>query len=201
MSVEDQQRRTSQIVAAYVRKNPTPTDQIGSLIASVHSTLSGLGNEIVEEPARVPMVSVRHSVHPDSIICIDCGFKGQMIKRHLQLRHGLSVAEYKTRWKLPSDYPTTAANYSEHRSQLAKSIGFGRGPAEREALRAAAAASVTEKPTRRRSASKATRTRTTATKAGPKASGKKATAKKTSARSRKPSSKTASKAASEGATA
>jgi len=201
MSVEDQQRRTSQIVAAYVRKNPTPTDQIGSLIASVHSTLSGLGNEVVEEPARVPMVSVRRSVHPDYILCIECGFKGQMIKRHLQLRHGLSVAEYKTRWKLPSDYSLTAANYSEHRSQLAKSIGFGRGPAEREALHAAAAASVTEKPKRRRSASKATRTRTTATKAGPKGSGKKATAKKTSARSRKPSSKAASKAATEGATA
>ena len=195
MSVEDQQRRTSQIVAAYVRKNPTPTDQIGSLIASVHSTLSGLGNEVVEEPARVPMVSVRRSVHPDYILCIECGFKGQMIKRHLQLRHGLSVAEYKTRWKLPSDYSLTAANYSEHRSQLAKSIGFGRGPAEREALHAAAAASVTEKPVRRRAASKATPTRTSAKKASPKGSAKKATANKASARSSKPSSKRASKAA------
>ena len=172
MSVEDQQRRTSQIVAAYVRKNPTPTDQIGSLIASVHSTLSGLGNEVVEEPARIPMVSVRRSVHPDYILCIECGFKGQMIKRHLQLRHGLSVAEYKTRWKLPSDYSLTAANYSEHRSQLAKSIGFGRGPAEREALHAAAA-SATEKPVRRRSPSKTATTRPSAKKASSKGSAKK----------------------------
>jgi predicted transcriptional regulator len=196
MSVEDQQRRTSQIVAAYVRKNPIPTDQIGTLIASVHSTLSGLGNEIVEEPLRVPMVSVRRSVHADYIICIECGYKGQMIKRHLQLRHGLSVAEYKTRWKLPSDYSMTAANYSEHRSQLAKSIGFGRGPAEREALHAAAAASATEKPTRRRSASKTTATRTTAEKATLKGSAKKA------GRSRK-HSKATSKAATapDGATA
>src|SRR3981081_3131429 len=166
MSVEDQQRRTSQIVAAYVRKNPIPPDQIGSLIASVHSALSGLGNEIVEEPDRVPMVSVRRSVHADYIICIECGYKGQMIKRHLPLLHGLSVAEYKTRWKLPSDYSLTAANYSEHRSQLAKSIGFGRGPAEREALHAAASA--TEKPVRRRSPTKTTATRTSAKKASPK---------------------------------
>jgi len=194
MSVEDQQRRTSQIVAAYVRKNPIPTDQIGSLIASVHSTLSGLGNEIVEEPPRVPMVSVRRSVHADYIICIECGYKGLMIKRHLQLRHGLSIAQYKTRWKLPSDYSTTAPNYSEQRSELAKKIGLGRGPARPEA-------SGTEKPTRRRSASKTTRTRTTATKASPKVSANKATAKKTRARSRKPSSKAASKAATEGATA
>src|ERR1700681_1235742 len=120
MSVEDQQRRTSQIVAAYVRKNLIPTDQIGSLIASVHSTLSGLGNEVVEEPPRVPAVSVRRSVHADYIICIECGYKGKMLKRHLQSRHGLSVTQYRSRWKLSSDYPTTSANYSEQRSQLAK---------------------------------------------------------------------------------
>src|SRR4029077_4718374 len=87
-------------------KNLIPTDQIGSLIASIHSTLSGLGNEIVEELPRVPAVSIRRSVRAASIICIECGFKGQMIKRHLQLRHGLSIAQYKTRWKLPSDYST-----------------------------------------------------------------------------------------------
>ena len=172
MNVEDQQRRTSQIVAAYVRKNLIPTDQIGSLIASVHSTLSGLGNEIVEEPPRVPAVSIRRSVHADYVICIECGFKGQMIKRHLQLRHGLSIAQYKTRWKLPSDYSTTAPNYSEHRSQLAKIIGLGRGRAQPEALHGATTASATEKPTRRRSASKNT-------------SAKKASAKKVNSRSRK----------------
>src|SRR3979409_399688 len=176
----DTQRRTSQIVAAYVRKNLIPTEQIGSLIASVHSTLSGLGNEVVEEPPRVPAVSVRRSVHADYIICIECGYKGQMIKRHLLLRHGLSVAQYKTRWKLPSDYSTTALSYSEHRSQLAKTIGLGRGRAQPQALRAAAKASTPEKSTRRRAASKTTRTRTTATKASPKSSVKKA-----SGRSRK----------------
>jgi hypothetical protein len=90
-----------------------------------------------------------------------------MLKKHLQSRHGLSVVQYKLRWNLSSDYPMTAANYSEHRSQLAKSIGFGRGPAEREALHAAAA-SATEKPVRRRAASKTTATRTSAKKASPK---------------------------------
>ena len=173
MNVEDQQRRTSQIVAAYVRKNLISTDQIAGLINSVHSTLSGLGNEVIEEPPRVPAVSIRRSVHADYIICIECGYKGKMLKRHLQSRHGLSVAQYKTRWKLPSDYSTTAANYSEHRSQLAKQIGLGRGPAQPAA---ATTASATEKPVRRRSASKTTRTRTTTTKASP---------KKASGRSRK----------------
>src|ERR1700720_2933896 len=127
--IVENQRLTSQIVAAYVRKNLIPTDQIAGLIASVHSTLSGLGNEVVEEPPRVPAVTVRRSARPDYIICIDCGYQGKMLKRHLQSKHGLSVAQYRVRWKLPSDYPTTAANYSEQRSQFAKKIGLGRKPA------------------------------------------------------------------------
>jgi predicted transcriptional regulator len=194
MNVEDQQRRTSQIVAAYVRKNLIPTDQIAGLINSVHSTLSGLGNEVIEEPPRVPAVSIRRSVHADYIICIDCGYKGKMLKRHLQSRHGLSVAQYKTRWKLPSDYSTAAANYSEQRSELAKQIGLGRGRAEPAA---ATTASAPEKPARR-SASKTTRKRTTMTKATPKGSAKKASGR---TRSRKPSAQAASKAATDAATA
>src|ERR1700692_3701822 len=130
MIVENQQHLTSQIVAAYVRKNLIPTDQIAGLINSVHLTLSGLGNEVVEEPPRVPAVSVRRAVHADYLICIECGYKGKMLKRHLQSRHGLSVAQYRSRWKLSSDYRTTAANYSERRSRLAKSIGLGPGPAQ-----------------------------------------------------------------------
>src|ERR1700731_1150975 len=142
--IVDNQRRTSQIVAAYVRKNLIPTDQIAGLINSVHSTLSGLGNEVVEEPPRVPAVSVRRSVRPDHIICIDCGYKGKMLMRHLQSRHGLSVTQYKLRWKLSSDYPMTAPNYSERRSQFAKKIGLGRTPAQP----APAPAPATEKPPR-----------------------------------------------------
>jgi predicted transcriptional regulator len=197
--IVENQRRTTQIVAAYVRKNLIQTDQIAGLINSVHSTLSGLGKEVVEEPPRVPAVSVRRSVHADYIICIECGYKGKMLKRHLQSRHGLSVAQYKTRWKLPSDYSTTAANYSEQRSQLAKTIGLGRGPSQRAATAAAATPKTTpEKPARRRSASKATTTRTSiketsAKKASPRTSAKKAG---NLSRSRKPSSRAMSKAAS-----
>jgi predicted transcriptional regulator len=208
--IVDTQRRTSQIVAAYVRKNLVSTDQIGGLINSVHSTLSGLGNAVVEEPPHVPAVSVRRSVRPDHIICMDCGYKGKMLKRHLQSRHGLSVVQYKTRWKLSSDYPMTAPNYSEQRAQFAKKIGLGRTPTQSAALPATAPATTTEKPARR-SAGKATRSRTSAKKAGSRTSAKKVSPKtnaknatlRTSAkkasnrpRSRKTSSRAANKAAS-----
>jgi predicted transcriptional regulator len=214
MNVENQ-RRTTQIVAAYVRRNPIPTDQIGGLITSVHSTLSGLGSEVVEEPPRIPAVSIRRSVRPDHIICIECGYKGKMIKRHLQSKHGLSAAQYRVRWKLPSDYSTTAADYSERRSQLAKSLGLGRGRAQSAKRSATARVPETtpEKPARGRSAGKAARTRTSAKKASPKkansttraskairtrTSAKKASPKKATSRSRPrtPSFRATSKAAS-----
>src|SRR3954453_14360686 len=150
--IADDQRRTTHIVAAYGRKNLITTDQIAGLINSVHSTLSGLGDEVVEEPAHLPAVTVRRSVRPDYIICIDCGYKGKMLKPHLQSKHGLSVSQYRTRWKLPSDYPTTAANYSERRSELAKGFGLGRRPAT---IRAAAPETKPEKPTCGRSGGKA----------------------------------------------
>ena len=214
--IAENQLRTTQIVAAYVRKNLVSTDQIAGLINSVHLTLAGLGNKVVEEPPRVPAVSIRRSVHADYIICLECGYKGKMLKRHLQSGHGLSVSEYRSRWKLSSDYPMTAANYSERRSQLAKSIGLGRRPGQSAAIPAAAPAPETtpEKPARRRAANKAAKTRTSAKKASPKKAGPKtgvkkaspkASAKKASngSRSRKPSSRAASKATSapEGATA
>ena len=194
MNVENQ-RHTTQIVAAYVRKNLIPTDQIAGLINSVHSTLSGLGNDVVKEPPRVPAVPVRRSVHADYIVCIECGFKGKMLKGHLQSRHGLSVAEYRIRWKLPFGYPTTAANYSERRSQFAKNIGLGRGPSQSAAIPAAAPApeAKPEKPARRRAASKSAKTRTNSKKVSPKIRAKKASPK---IRAKKASSRTSAKKAS-----
>ena len=204
MIVENQQRLTSQIVAAYVRKNFISTDQITALINSVHSTLSDLGNEVVEEPPRIPAVSVRRSVRPDYIVCIECGYKAKMLKRHLLSRHGLSVAEYRTRWNLSSDYPLTSPNYSERRSQFAKSIGLGRGRSQPAAISAAAPEPETtpDQPARRRSASKSSKTK--AKKASPKKASSRISAKKAGdrSRSRKPATRTKkARSAPEGATA
>jgi predicted transcriptional regulator len=161
------QRHTIDIVAAYVRKNLIPTDQIAGLINTVHTTLSSLGNEVVAEPPRVPAVSVRRSVRPDHIICIDCGYKGKLLKKHLRSKHGLSVTQYKLRWKLASDYPMTAPNYSERRSQLAKSTGLGRKRAPQRSRPAAPSVTTPEKPSLRRSVTETVGTRKSANKTRP----------------------------------
>src|SRR5438477_6561633 len=165
--IVENQRHTTDIVAAYVRHNSIATDQISGLIHAVHSTLNGLGNEAIEEPPRVPAVSVRRSVRPDHIICIECGHKGQMLKKHLQSRHGLSVSQYRLRWKLASDHPMTAPNYSEQRSQLAKSTGLGRKRGRQRSRPAAPSVTTPEKPALRRSVTKAVRTRKSDNKTGP----------------------------------
>jgi predicted transcriptional regulator len=165
--IVENQRHTTDIVAAYVRHNRVATDQFSGLINAVHSTLTSLGKDVVDELPRVPAVSVRRSVRPDHIICLECGYKGKMLKKHLQSRHGLSVTEYKLRWKLASDHPMTAPNYSERRSQLAKSTGLGRKRGRQRSRRAAPSVITPEKPALRRSVTKAVRTRKSENKTRP----------------------------------
>jgi predicted transcriptional regulator len=118
----------ARIVAAYVRRNQVGFDQIPALISTVHQALAGLGKpEAKEVGPRIPAVSLRQSVRPDYLVCLDCGRRSKMLRRHLVDAHGLSTDEYRKRWNLRSDYPMVAPAYSERRSGLAKQFGLGRG--------------------------------------------------------------------------
>src|SRR5271155_3035849 len=117
----------AEIVSSYVAQNSIAIDQVAGLIATVHRTLSGLGTNAPAPLAEVltPAVPIRRSVQPDHVVCLECGFRGQMLRRHLRLVHGLEPAAYCVRWKLPADHPITAPAYSERRSTMAKEIGLG----------------------------------------------------------------------------
>jgi predicted transcriptional regulator len=118
----------AEIVRSYVAKNSIAIDQIGPLISTVHRTLSGLGgSEATPAPeVRAPAVPVRRSVHPDYVVCLECGFRAQMLRRHLRMQHGLDPAAYRARWNLKSDHPVTAPSYSSSRAAMARQIGLGR---------------------------------------------------------------------------
>jgi len=119
---------TSNIVAAYVRRNPIGCDQLGKLISTMHQALPGLGKPAAEtETERTPAVSIRRSVHRDYVVCLECGWRGQMLRRHLATGHELDVAQYRARWNLPREHLMTAPGYSECRSTLAKQAGLGQG--------------------------------------------------------------------------
>jgi len=119
---------TTNIVAAYVRRNQIGADQLPVLISTVHQALAAVGKPVAElDRDRTPAVPIRQSVHRDYVVCLECGWRGQMVRRHLATGHGLSVDQYRARWNLPREHPMTAPAYSEQRSSLAKLIGLGRG--------------------------------------------------------------------------
>jgi predicted transcriptional regulator len=118
---------TAEIVAAFVANNSLPLAELPALIQSVHAGLVKIASGVVPpsapEPA-TPAVSVRKSVTPDYLICLDDGRKFKSLRRHLTAL-GMTPEQYRAKWNLPADYPMVAANYAAQRSALAKKIGLG----------------------------------------------------------------------------
>jgi predicted transcriptional regulator len=120
--------KTSEIVAAFVSNNETSTAELPTLIQAVHRALSGISSGAPEPEARKePAVSVRRSVTPDYLICLEDGRKFKSLKRHLRTKYDMSPEDYRAKWGLAKDYPMVAPNYAAARSALAKNMGLGKG--------------------------------------------------------------------------
>ncbi|WP_374405065.1 MucR family transcriptional regulator [Pelagerythrobacter sp.] len=127
---------TSDIVAAHVSNNSVAVDEVPSLISNIYGALAGLGSSGAQEEAvPEPAVSIRSSVKPDYIVCLEDGKKLKMLKRYLRTNYDMSPEEYRARWNLPADYPMVAPNYAEKRRELAKKIGLGRKPGQKRGRR------------------------------------------------------------------
>ena len=116
---------TADIVASHVQNNTVAISDLPILIKTVHDSLSVLGGENPAEKPQ-PAVSIRRSITPDFIICLEDGRKLKMLKRHLSTAYGMTPGEYREKWGLPADYPMVAPNYAKQRSSLAKKIGLGK---------------------------------------------------------------------------
>ena len=117
---------TADIVAAHVSNNSVAVNDLPTLIQNVHSALTGIsGSHSAAEAKPEPKVSIRSSIKPDYIVCLEDGKKQKMLKRHLMTNHGMTPDEYRQKWGLAADYPMVAPNYAEQRRTLAKSIGLG----------------------------------------------------------------------------
>ena len=120
---------TADIVAAHVSNNSVAVSELPNLIANIHGALAALGTPVVEEaPAQEPAVSIRSSIKPDYIVCLEDGKKLKMLKRHLMTHYQMTPEDYRAKWKLPADYPMVAPNYAAQRKELALKIGLGRKP-------------------------------------------------------------------------
>jgi predicted transcriptional regulator len=117
---------TADIVAAHVSNNSVAISDIPLVIRSVHEALAGLSANAEPEPEpQQPAVSVRSSVKPDYIVCLEDGKKLTMMRRYLMTKFGMTPDDYRAKWNLPKDYPMVAPNYAEKRRELAKQIGLG----------------------------------------------------------------------------
>ena len=117
---------TADIVAAHVSNNSVAVSDVATLIHNVHGALNQLGQAVAEpEVKQEPKVSIRASIKPDFIVCLEDGKKLKMLKRHLMTHYQMTPEQYRAKWNLPADYPMVAPNYAEQRRTLAKKIGLG----------------------------------------------------------------------------
>lgn len=126
-------RMAVEIVSAYVSNNSIAAAQVPEVINTVYGSLSSLNGQSGADSAETlkPAVSVRRSVNPDYIVCLEDGKKLKMLKRHLRAAYGMTPDEYRVKWGLPADYPMVAPNYAAQRSTFAKQIGLGRKKGEK----------------------------------------------------------------------
>ncbi|PKQ02514.1 MAG: MucR family transcriptional regulator [Alphaproteobacteria bacterium HGW-Alphaproteobacteria-11] len=118
---------TAEIVSAYAGHNKIAPEELAGLIHKVFGTLAqiSVGGAVEAGPRPEPAVSIRKSITPDHLICLEDGKKFKSLKRHLRTHYDLSPEQYREKWGLPRDYPMVAPNYAQARSKLAKKMGLG----------------------------------------------------------------------------
>ncbi len=117
---------TADIVAAHVANNTVAASELPTMIGNIYQALANLGSAAEPQASEPqPAVSIRASVKPDYLICLEDGKKLKMLKRHLMTHYQMTPDDYRAKWGLPADYPMVAPNYAEQRRSLAKKIGLG----------------------------------------------------------------------------
>lgn len=120
---------TADIVAAHVSGNSVAISDIAGLIGGVHASLLGLGNlaeaSVAPKADQRPAVSIRASIKPAYLVCLEDGKQVKLLKSYLRTKFGMTPDEYRAKWTLPKDYPMVAPNYAERRRVIAKQMGLG----------------------------------------------------------------------------
>jgi len=128
VSRDDLLRFSTDIVASFVGRNQVAGETLPGLINTVFTALKDLEGEsgTHSQTSQKPAVSIRRSITPDYLICLEDGNKLKMLKRYLRTNYAMTPDEYRAKWGLPQDYPMVAPNYAKQRSEFAKTIGLGK---------------------------------------------------------------------------
>ena len=117
-------RLTASLVAAYTSNNTLPLGELPIVIELVRHSLAELNSKAGREHHK-PAVPIEESVKSNCLVCLEDGRKFKMLKRHLRSTYGMTPAEYRSKWGLPSDYPMVAPNYAKERADFARKMGLG----------------------------------------------------------------------------
>src|SRR5438477_595400 len=104
---------TANIVSAYLSNNPTPASEIPNLISQIHAALLRVSTGRTEaplEPAK-PAISLKKSMTPDYLVCLEDGKRFKSLKRHLRTKYNMTPEQYREKWGLPSAYPSLSPRY------------------------------------------------------------------------------------------
>ena len=119
----DQLRRltaaAASIVSAYVTAHRVSAADVPAMIAAVYAALKPAPEPERSETIVLTPAQIRKSITPLALISFVDGKSYKTLKRHLG-RHGLTLDDYRTKYGLPDDYPSTAPAYSEKRSAMAR---------------------------------------------------------------------------------
>ncbi len=150
----------ARIVAAIVATHGTETAALPELVLQVRRALEGAVKQPltrVEREVVQPEELIRHviergnghaaatgmtGVFPDHLLCLECGEKAVLLKLHLKHHHQTTFEQYRTKFRLPDDYPSVPTEHSAHMRQRMEEAGLGHGlksrwPQVREAARKA----------------------------------------------------------------
>lgn len=126
LTKEELLKLTSRVVRSHVANNMVASGDLAGFIQETYHNLDTLANPVPKKDDPVPAVPVKQSVKKDHIVCLECGKKLKVLKRHLRAEHEMDISDYIEKWKLPYGYPTVASDYAEWRSKFAKEVGLGK---------------------------------------------------------------------------
>ena len=133
MTTTDLLPLVTDVVAAHLSNNKTPSSEVAPLIRAVYQALDDLRTKGTPAERPEPAVPIKKSVTPDYIVCLEDGKQLKTLKHHLRTAYDMTPEQYRERWALPADYPMVAPKHAERRSKIAKQIGLGTQPRRKRA--------------------------------------------------------------------
>jgi predicted transcriptional regulator len=118
----DLMAQVTQVITAYLSHNAVPPTEVRGVLRDIFEQYAEMATPKptprpeAEAAKPVPAVSVRRSIRPDYLICLEDGSKRAALTRYLRTRYGMTPDEYRRKWGLPADYPMTAPNVQARNS-------------------------------------------------------------------------------------